>query len=53
MKKDNLKFKQNRNKGTKDRMSFSEDQPFGHKVLNPKNQYKRKPKYNKLDWNDE
>lgn len=31
---------------------FDNDLPFGHKVVNPKNNYKRRPKHRTVVWDD-
>ena len=31
---------------------FDDDLPFGHKVFNPKNTYKRKPKHKNALWDE-
>lgn len=52
MKKEILKLKVGRIKHRAHKALFDNDLPFGHKVVNPKNNYKRKPKHRSIDWND-
>lgn len=52
MKKEIIKFKVDRAKQRAHKALFDNDLPFGHKVVNPKNNYKRRPKHRTVVWDD-
>lgn len=52
MKKEIIKFKVDRAKHRAHKALFDNDLPFGHKVVNPKNNYKRRPKHRTVVWDD-
>lgn len=52
MKKEIVKFKVARQKTRAHKALFDNDLPFGHKVVNPKNNYKRRPKHRGVGWDD-
>jgi hypothetical protein len=52
MKKEILSFKIQRPKTRAHKPLFDRDLPFQPKVVNPKNQYKRRPKHRNGDWEE-
>jgi hypothetical protein len=47
-----ISFKVSKSKQRAHKALFDNDLLFGHKVINPKNNYKRKPKHSNAFWNE-
>lgn len=52
MKKQVITFKFKQQKHRAHKALFDNDLPFGQKIVNPKNQYKRRPKHRSIDWDE-